>query len=115
MDCPICFENIPTDKEKIECGHQVHMDCLQQQFKPECPLCRKSLHIKVFGKPPECNIEYTENIFEVEVQVQVEVEVQELHFSDYLGDDRNSEGEVEYKECREDYDEENPNGDEWYY
>ena len=111
MDCPICFENITPGSEKIECGHQVHMACLQQQFKPECPLCRKTLQIKVFGKPPECNIEYVEQ----EIQEEEDIEPEEIYFSDYLGDDRNSEGEVDYKECREDYDEENPNGDEWYY
>ena len=110
MDCPICFENI-LQSEITECGHHVHLECLEKQFKAECPLCRKKLNIKVTGKRPECNIEISQ---EELLSPRLENK-EEMHLTDYLGDDRNSEGEVFYKDCSEDYDEENPHGDDWEY
>ena len=59
MDCIICLEKL-TEKDSPQiCGHVFHLSCLQQQFKPECPLCRTQLNIQVFGRyyPEETPIE----------------------------------------------------------
>ena len=128
MDCPICFENI-LPSEITECGHHVHLECLEKQFKAECPLCRRKLNIKITGEKPKNYIQHvvSDNYVVSDEDANDDVDYEdaddedaddnkeELHFSDYLGDDRNSEGEVCYKECTEDYDEENPHGDEWEY
>lgn len=53
-DCIICTENVTETAQK--CGHTFHLNCLQKQFKPECPLCRTALDIKVTGTIPDDNI-----------------------------------------------------------
>ena len=42
----------------LECGHWIHKKCVEKHFKPECPVCRKPLNIKVKGTLPNCDIEY---------------------------------------------------------
>jgi hypothetical protein len=48
-ECPICYLKL-GDINPQECGHYFHLSCLQQHFKPECPLCRHPLKIEVKGK-----------------------------------------------------------------
>jgi hypothetical protein len=50
-DCPICTEKI-GDEDILECGHWIHISCVKKHFKPECPVCRKSLNIEVEGSRP---------------------------------------------------------------
>jgi len=42
----------------LPCGHWMHLSCVQQHFKPECPVCRKPLDIVVTGIPPDPNIPF---------------------------------------------------------
>jgi hypothetical protein len=56
-ECCLCFEKMTEDKP-LECGHWLHLECVKKHFKPECPVCRAKLNIKVTGKVPESNIEY---------------------------------------------------------
>jgi len=49
-ECPICLD--PTT-DILECGHKIHVKCVEKHFIPECPQCRKPLNIKVYGKKPE--------------------------------------------------------------
>ena len=51
-DCPICTEKI-GDEDILDCGHWIHISCVKKHFKPECPVCRKSLNIQVEGSRPE--------------------------------------------------------------
>lgn len=53
-DCIICLDPL-SDKDILECGHKIHLECVKKHFKPECPICRKQLNIKVTGKYPEPN------------------------------------------------------------
>jgi hypothetical protein len=41
-NCPICLRGI-TIKNKLECGHLVHLKCISKCYKCECPICRKPL------------------------------------------------------------------------
>lgn len=49
-ECTICYNNVKENS--LECGHYCHLKCLEQHFKPECPLCRKKLNIEVKGAYP---------------------------------------------------------------
>ena len=47
-DCPICFEKITPDVNRIitECGHEFHCSCLMKSVTANnfgCPLCRSTL------------------------------------------------------------------------
>ncbi len=41
-NCPVCYEEI-SQKEALQCSHLVHIDCIKQSMKPECPICRAVL------------------------------------------------------------------------
>jgi hypothetical protein len=53
-ECIICLEEL-KENYALPCGHWLHMRCVQQHFKPECPICRTPLDIQVFGVPPSQN------------------------------------------------------------
>lgn len=156
--CAICFEKLEESKS-LECGHWLHIVCVQKHFRPECPLCRAPLNIEVTGKYPNSNITFEETIptFEetilafsdivnvgptirrnvddmpsLEDDNSMDVDFFQLfrsgrHFSfppNILGNviERGYEEEENesysdrgytYREEASDYDEENPNGDEW--
>ncbi len=38
-DCAVCYEPL-GDTETMECGHRIHLKCLERHFKPECPVCK---------------------------------------------------------------------------
>jgi hypothetical protein len=52
QDCIICLESLTAKDEVLACGHIFHHDCLKQQFKPTCPLCRKPFQMNVEGVKP---------------------------------------------------------------
>jgi hypothetical protein len=60
-DCPVCYEKL-GDEQPLICKHYIHISCIQKQFKPECPLCRHPLDIKVYGEKPE---NYVYNIYDM--------------------------------------------------
>lgn len=40
-DCAICMEQI--DKCPLSCGHWIHIDCVIQSGKKECPICKSDV------------------------------------------------------------------------
>lgn len=78
-DCPVCFEPLLEEESPLVCGHCVHMTCIVQQFKPECPLCRRKLDVEVSGQFPDHDIPFS-------VQEFQEQEIQEQEFQEELQD-----------------------------
>ena len=52
-ECPVCYYSMNKEKNPLTCGHWVHLKCVKRHFKPECPICRHPLKIKVTGQKPE--------------------------------------------------------------
>jgi hypothetical protein len=46
-DCPICQEDLASEKQPLSCGHWVHKNCILN-WKDQCPVCRS--HIKLTKK-----------------------------------------------------------------
>jgi len=42
-ECPICMESLENERVPLSCGHWVHMECLGNLDKYDCPLCRKNI------------------------------------------------------------------------
>ena len=44
VECPICFENIKSDKMVLSCEHEFHAACITQWYvqSDNCPVCRVS-------------------------------------------------------------------------
>ena len=42
-ECPICCETSPSSP--LECGHWIHLSCIERSMKAECPICRAPLHL----------------------------------------------------------------------
>lgn len=117
--CILCC--LPLEDEKaLECGHWLHLECVKKHFKPECPICRRALSIKVNGTPPDVFLPFNPHTF--------------IYNSDSEDDENKTESEEEddYETSDEDmpdyrrrgylyadedpeYDEENPCGDEYEY
>lgn len=57
-ECPVCLDKFTPEDKPLECGHWIHKKCVEKHFKPECPVCRKPLNIKVNGTRPDGDIEY---------------------------------------------------------
>lgn len=52
--CPVCYEHLIDGVEILECGHSIHITCLEKHFKAECPLCRKyQAKVRPKGKMPK--------------------------------------------------------------
>ena len=162
-DCAICFEKL-DEEYALECGHWLHVSCVQKHFKPECPICRTPLNIQVYGTPPSNNISMTGTVFGQDINLflnpvldylmignVVESQYEQKHIYDFKNidmddseddseDESEGDSEEEYKNSNqireiyeneddedwrmkgflhreedEDYDEENPYGDEYSY
>jgi len=61
-ECPVCFLSLEEEKEPLACGHWVHLECVKKHFRPECPVCRQKLNIKVEGSLPSTNINNVRDI-----------------------------------------------------
>jgi Ring finger domain len=85
-DCAICFELLNQNNVPLICGHVFHEECMNQQIKKICALCRKPFEIDI--------------IADVELELEEEIEVS----SGYLFPEEDPE-----------YDSENPYGDEYEY
>lgn len=139
-ECIICFDLPLKDQDILSCGHRIHISCVQKQFKAECPLCRASLDIKVFGKKPqpdpflfspqpEDDSEIRQGIFVFRSGILGDVvernfeEKEDNEPGNICHDDTGEEDQNEpwrskgylYAEEDSDYDEENPCGDSWEY
>jgi hypothetical protein len=142
-DCPICYVKLGDEKNPLECGHWMHITCVQKHFKPECPLCRHPLNIKVSGTRPQPDILLfapTEEKEEENIQGNVQGfgffitvhrgivgnVVEHYNGNEYLSRKRNYDDEddedepwrrkgYQYREEDSDYDEENPRNDNWEY
>jgi len=122
--CNICFD-LPLNKDDVlSCGHRVHISCVQKQFKPECPFCRASLNIKVYGNRPCVD----ENLFAPQNQEEKKIRAVIVHVynpnvrmyesDDYEENDcENVDDDSRYQlySQEESEDEENPHGDCWDY
>ena len=136
-ECAICYLKLDEEKNPLECGHWMHIACVQKHFKPECPLCRQPLNIKVNGTKPGADL----NLFAPPDQDEEEEEVVQ-GFGFFMNlprgilrdvvehnfdDDENSSNRkrrhdepwrakgYQYREEDSEYDEENPRGDNWEY
>lgn len=56
-NCAICLEKTT---EMFDCKHHVHLECAKKHFKPECPVCRAKVNIRVSGTYPN----NYDNVFE---------------------------------------------------
>lgn len=114
-DCPVCYEKL-KNVEPLSCGHIVHLSCVKKHFKPECPLCRKSLDIKVNGTRPEVFIpfEHVEEVKENRNDFDIDFSEEEDYYSDEEGRRWRKKG-FNYPEEDEEWDEENPFGDDYNY
>jgi len=125
VECVVCYE---TTEEKLVCGHMIHMACIKQQFKAECPLCRTKLDVVVHGREPEDpNHSYIPpNHDEIDGDEWEEVpqdvllsEFQQIynlletnpHHNTMTHMNNETGLDSEYNEEHPDYDEENPTGD----
>ena len=43
-ECPICQEDISSEKQPLSCGHWVHKNCILS-WKDQCPVCRKQIKL----------------------------------------------------------------------
>jgi len=43
-ECHVCCESIDTH---LSCGHWIHIDCVVQTGKPNCPLCKKVVSMSI--------------------------------------------------------------------
>ena len=130
LDCAICYCPLKSS-DWLKCGHRVHISCIQQQFKAECPLCRTPLDIQVFGTYPSGNLNtntrhesgyvHPRDLYQDPDQEDENVYDHEF-FSFRSGNRYGKRGgrtwpeqEYLYREEDPDYDEENPRGDSWDY
>jgi hypothetical protein len=118
QECIICLEKLNDADNALQCGHWIHISCIQKQFKPECPVCRAPLNIKVFGKLV-VNIYNNESGDDNDDFTSDSDILDESSSNEY--DETNSQDYLDYNERivrnedDENYDEENPYGDEWFY
>ena len=53
MECAICYKKIEQNYPKLECGHTIHMRCMQRWYREcridrcytLCPLCKETVKI----------------------------------------------------------------------
>lgn len=116
-DCPTCFE--PVLENPLICKHKVHMNCLQQQFKAECPLCRHKLNIKLFSNIKKDEEDNKEDSGGGDGPSDRDLELEHISDDDLITEDQDEDNYKTkgylYKEEASDYDEENPDGDEVDY
>lgn len=76
-ECCICLESDKTLYELESCGHGMHMDCLLQLRKLECPLCRTSIQDSSVTKQwkPKEGPDYEEIPLEDNIRMEVMVPV----------------------------------------
>lgn len=118
-DCVICYEKL-ENVSPLSCGHIIHISCVKKHFKPECPLCRTKLNIEVSGTFPVPNIDFIPETDRKENRNYSDVELTEEEDEEHT-----QEGDIEetswrkkgfnYPEEDEEWDEENPFGDDYNY
>lgn len=128
-NCPICYEGLSADIPPFSCGHTMHMACVQQHFRAECPMCRTALPITVFGISPSeeefstpTNMNWRESLGEEDNYFTSGPFTQEEDNNEYDSDDSiyefsqyKNKGFLHEEEDLENWDEENPRGDEVEY
>lgn len=120
--CILCCESM-NEKKPLECGHWLHLKCVEKHFKPECPICRKHLDIKVTGTRPEPYIPVEETGLSVDVIYDIMGPMIEHEFENENEDENDCTTEKEgweingylYPEEDPSYDEENPHSDNYDY
>lgn len=128
--CIICTESLNNvDTPLRACGHWLHLSCVKKHFKPECPICRAKLNIKVTGTKPHTYIPFSPNggpwrdsdnprirtvfgIFLTTFRPPLFQPEGSFHTRLFTGFDTDG---YTYAEEHPNYDEENPRGDNWDY
>lgn len=109
-NCTICLELLNEDIP-LDCGHWIHISCIQKQFKAECPLCRFPLKIEVYGKM-DYAIDITDNnetIVENELNNDVLDLTSIIEIGYELEDNQSVDSIYSDEEIK------NLHGDDWYY
>lgn len=44
-ECIICCESLANQKRALKCGHWIHLQCIVNSAKAECPICRVQLKL----------------------------------------------------------------------
>lgn len=108
-NCILCLEHIDISEKPLICGHKFHIECLKKHFKPECPLCRRTIEIDVTGTKPELYLPFNpETIPDNHVNQIIYIGSQNIL-------DIVIQYENELQDENEDEDEENRMGDIWDY
>ena len=132
-DCIVCTEKLGEEEKVLECGHWVHILCIQKHFKPECPICRKPLNIVVNGTIPRPEDDFHDNgdiqengdIHEININIHIHginipnvvergftYEINNIIFIEEHYEDENEENSRDEDSFS---DEENPRGDNFDY
>ena len=45
LECIICCESLAKQRRSLECGHWIHVKCIVESAKAECPICRSELKL----------------------------------------------------------------------
>lgn len=84
-ECPICLESMKDESSALKCGHWIHIHCIEQSLKVECPVCRFNLseHLpkKIIEKINKHNIKHEE-----EVSEEVLLQYIRGYLEEYIGD-----------------------------
>jgi hypothetical protein len=110
-ECIICYEKL-EETSPLQCGHWLHVSCVEKHFKPECPICRAPLQIEVKGTFPQPFIPF--NFIEPEPRIIIDT-IQYIHdnIDNYHIDE--DTGAIYYLSPEQSEDEENPFGDDYDY
>ncbi len=71
-ECIICYESLANQRYALECGHWIHIKCIINSAKAECPICRTKLTV---GKRAMKRIEKLARTREVEFLQEEEDEL----------------------------------------
>lgn len=132
--CILCCDALGKEEKPLECGHWMHLACVQKHFKPECPLCRRRLDIRVSGTLPSTDTlqEYlrTHNVAPMDAARMImshhlgnnngddndDVENDRLMYYEDENDGENGPNNgYQYAEEDPEYDDQNPHGDTYEY
>lgn len=48
--CIICYESMINERSALNCGHWIHIQCIVNSAKEECPICRKKVRLNLKNK-----------------------------------------------------------------
>lgn len=45
--CPVCYDDLDKVESALECGHWIHLSCIEKWGVNQCPLCRTELNLTI--------------------------------------------------------------------